>query len=304
MKKKSRILSLAVIFVMLATAVCFADTNDAAANADGTVNTTGTLTLKSTYPKDKSKGASIENMSIKLYLDGTFTEKELKDKNADAVELVDDEGKKLPTRVLYNESEKGVVLVIVDNDKNGKIITGKSNSEYKLNISGDLVDDNGNTLGKDQSITFTTINQNANNMISMVMMFVMFGSIMFISMKGAKKQAAEQAQRQREEKVNPYKEAKRTGKSVEEIVEQDRKNKEKQAAKEARKAAREADDDYDDYIEDGVYRVKGPRPIAAAGGKYITGRKAAAEARKAEEEARKAKQQQYKAKKGKGKKKK
>ena len=53
-----------------------------------------------------------------------------------------------------------------------------------------------------------------------------------------------------------------------------------------------------------AYRVKGPRPIAAAGGTYITGRKAIAEARKAEEEERKARQQQYKAKKGKGKKKK
>ena len=38
---------------------------------------------------------------------------------------------------------------------------------------------------------------------------------------------------QKEEKVNPYKEAKRTGKSVEEIVAKDEKPKAKKAAKEA-----------------------------------------------------------------------
>ena len=46
--------------------------------------------------------------------------------------------------------------------------------------------------------------------------------------------------------------------------------------------------------------MKGPRPISAAGGKYITGRKAAAEAEKAEEERRKAQQAKSK---GKGRKK-
>ena len=122
-------------------------------------------------------------------------------------------------------------------------------------------------------------------------------------MRGAKKEAEKQQAARKEEKVNPYKEAKRTGKSVEEIVEQDQKNKAKQAEKAARKAAREAED-YDDYPEEGVYRVKGPRPIASAGGRYITGRKALAEAKKAEEEARKAQQKHYNAKKGKGKKKK
>ena len=193
--------------------------------------------------------------------------------------------------------------VIVANDEEGKTITGKGNSEYTLKVSGNIRDDKGNTLGQDTEIKFTTLNQSANTMINMVMMFVMFGAIMVISMKGAKKEAQKQQQTRKDDKVNPYKEAKRTGKSVEEIVEQDQKNKAKQAEKAARKAAKEADD-YDDYIEEGVYRVKGPRPIAAAGGKYITGRKAIAEAKKAEEEARKAKQQQYKAKKGKGKKKK
>lgn len=299
MKRAGRILSLVIILVMMTTLFCFAAPAEDAQQAD----TNGTLTLLDTYPKDGAKGAAIENMSVKLYFDSEFTEKVLKKANDDAIQLIGPEGEKLPTRVLYNPKEEGVVLVIVDNDKEGKIITGKGNSEYTLKISGSLRDDKGNTLGEDKAITFTTLNQSANNMINMLMMFGMFGAIMVISMRGAKKEAQKQQAARKEEKVNPYKEAKRTGKSVEEIVEQDQKNKAKQAEKAARRAAREAED-YDDYPEEGVYRVKGPRPIAAAGGRYITGRKALAEAKKAEEEARKAQQKQYNAKKGKGKKKK
>lgn len=298
MKKAGRILSLVIILVMMTTVFCFA----AAAEDAQQAGTKGSLTLLDTYPKDGSKGASIDNMSVKLYFDSKFTEKVLKKANDGAVQLIGPEGEKLPTRVLYNPKEEGVVLVIVDNDKDGKIITGKGNSEYTLKVSGSLRDDKGNTLGEDKTIKFTTLNQSANNIVNMVMMFVMFGAIMVISMRGAKKEAQKQQAAKKDEKVNPYKEAKRTGKSVEEIVEQDKKNKARQAEKAARKAAKE-NDDYDDYIEDGVYRVKGPRPIAAGGGKYITGRKAMAEAKKAEAEARKAQQKQYKTKKGKGKKK-
>lgn len=303
MKRTGRILSLIVIMVMLAASVCFAAP---AGDTQGDVSqeAKGTLNLLDTYPRDGSKGASIENMSVKLYFDSEFTEKVLKNKNDDAIQFVGPDGKKLPTRILYSVKEKGVVLVIVDNDEEGKIITGEGNSEYTLKISKDLTDDAGSVLGKDMSISFTTLNQKANTLVNMGMMFAMFGAMMVMSMKSAKKAAEEQQKARKEEKVNPYKEAKRTGKTVEEIVEQDQRNKAKQAEKEARKAAKEAEKDDYEYIEEGVYRVKGPRPIAAAGGKYVTGRKAAAEAKKAEEEARKARQQQNKAKKGKGKKKK
>ena len=126
----------------------------------------------------------------------------------------------------------------------------------------------------------------------------------------AKKQA--EAMREKESKVNPYKEAKKTGKSVEAIVEQDQKDKAKAAAKAAKKAAKEAEEEYNfdfddfDFEEEGVYKVKAPRPIAAGGSTYITGRKAEAEKRAAELAARKEQEAKWaaNAKRGKGKKKK
>ena len=278
MKRAGRILSLVIILVMMTTAFCL---TAAAADVQQT-GSEGGLKLEDTYPKDGSRGASIENMSVKLYFNSEFTEEVLKKSNDGAIQFIGPEGEKLPTRVLYSTKEKGVVLVIVDNDKEGKIITGEGNSEYTLKISGSFKDDKGNTLGQDKTIKFTTLNQKVNTMVNMLLMFVMFGGIMVISMRGAKKEAERQQNAAKNEKVNPYKEAKRTGKSVEEIVERDQRNKAKQAEKAAKKAAKEAEEaeDYDDYIEEGVYRVKGPRPIAAAGGKYITGRKAAAESKK------------------------
>jgi len=300
MKRTGRILCLAMILVIMATAVCFAGTE-------------GGLKLTGTYPEDGYKGAATENMSVKLYFDGQLTEEVLGDKNADAIKIMDPDGKALPTRVLYAPKEEGVVLVIVDTDEEGKTIKGKSNAEYTVKVSGSMVDNEGNTLGQDYTFKYKTLNEGTNNTVSMVMMFVMMGGMMVMTTKSAAKEAQKQAEamREKESKVNPYKEAKKTGKSVEEIVEQDKKDKAKKAEKAAKKAAKEAEEDYDfdfdfDFEEEGVYKVKSPRPIAAAGGKYITGRKAEAEAKAAAEAARKEQEAKWaaNAKKGKGKKKK
>lgn len=290
MKKLGRILSLVTIFVMLTATCCFA-----AADGDGV----GKLVLKETYPKDGATGTAVENVGVKLYFDSEFTSEKLGSSNSNAVTLCDEEGNTLPTRVLYSTQESGVVLVLFDETKKTEDMAIQQNATYTLKVSADFCDDEGNTLGKEQSISFKTLNQSASMMVNTLLMFGMFGGMMVFSAKSAKKQAEEQKKKEREEKVNPYKEAKKTGKSVEEIVEKDQRDKAKRAAKAARKAAAD-DDDYDDEdYDDGKYHVKGPRPISLAGGKYITGRKAIAEAKKAEEERRKAQQ----AKKGKGKKK-
>lgn len=294
MKRAGKILSLVTLIVVLSTSLCFA----------------GELTLKESYPKDGATGASIENLGVKLYFDSSMTAEKAGKVNADVFTLTGPDGKKLPTRVLYPEKEDGVVLVLLDTtadlDKDGTADyqTAVSNSEYKLMISGDLTDDNGNTLGQDQTITFTTINQQIAIMVNMLMMVVMFGGMMFLSTKQAKKAAQEAGTKQKEEAFNPYKEAKRTGKSVAEVIEQH----EKEVARQERKAKRAAKDEEDDveWIDVNTYRVSRKRPISEGGGTYITGRKALAEAKAAEAAARKAQKAAAKrnVKKGKGKKKK
>lgn len=248
MKRVGAILTLAALIITLSASFCFADS----------------LTIDETYPKDGSTGASIENLGVKIYFSEELTEETVGKANSKAFQLYDDEGNKLPTRVLYSDKEKGVVLVLLDNTGEDKV-TVKGNTEYTLKVSGDLVDDKGNTLGKDREITFKTLNQSTNVMISMGMMVLMFGGMIIVSSRSAKKAAEEY---KKEEKVNPYKEAKKTGKSVEEIVEKDQKKK----AKKAEKAAKEAEDEYveeDDYEDINRYKVSRRHSASEAGSNYV-----------------------------------
>ena len=252
MKRIGAILMTVALIMMLSVSFCFADSG---------------LTIENTYPKDGSTGASIENLGVKIHFSENMTEKVVGKANNGCFQLYDDEGRKLPTRVLYNDKVEGEVLVLLDtNNRNIKV---EGNTEYALKISRNTTDDAGNTLGADQIIRFKTLNQSVNTMISMGMMVVMFGGIMVISARSAKKAAEEEFKKQ--EKVNPYKESKKTGKSVEEIVEKDQKKKAKEA------------DLYDDYEEDiNTYRVSRRRSAGKAGSKYVAAKKAAAEAKKAQ----------------------
>ena len=263
MKRIAAILMTVALIMTLSVSFCFADSG---------------LTIENTYPEDGSTGASIENLGVKIHFSENMTEKVVGKANNGCFQLYDDEGRKLPTRVLYNDKVEGEVLVLLDtNNKNVKV---EGNTEYALKISRNTTDDAGNTLGEDKIVRFKTLNQSVNTMISMGMMVVMFGGIMVISARSAKKAAEEEFKKQ--EKVNPYKESKKTGKSVEEIVEKDQKKKAKEAEKAAKKAAKEADL-YDDYEEDiNKYRVSRRRSAGKAGSKYVVARKAAAEAKKAQ----------------------
>lgn len=263
MKRIAAILMTVALIMTLSVSFCFADSG---------------LTIENTYPEDGSKGASIENLGVKIHFSENMTEKVVGKANSGCFQLYDDEGRKLPTRVLYNDKVEGEVLVLLDtNSRNVKV---EGNTEYALKISRNTIDDVGNTLGADQIIRFKTLNQSVNTMISMGMMVVMFGGIMIISARSAKKAAEEEFKKQ--DKVNPYKESKKTGKSVEEIVEKDQKKKAKEAEKAAKKAAKEADL-YDDYEEEiNTYRVSRRRSAGKAGSKYVVARKAAAEAKKAQ----------------------
>ncbi|QIB68123.1 hypothetical protein Ami103574_01820 [Aminipila butyrica] len=237
----------------------------------------GTLKLEDSYPRDGDKGMQVENSGVKLYFNQKMIAKNNIEENLESFKLTDAKGKALPIRVLYSPKEEGLVLVLVDNQ------TLLSDSTYKLSISKDVMAASGDTLAKNQSITFNTVDTSSAMKANMAMMGIMVVGVVFMSSRAAKKQMEKDKEEAGvEEKVNPYKVAKETGKSVEEVVALDQKDKEKQRRKQAKKLAKEAeewtDEDEDAVLNDNK-RVKGPRPIAAGGSAYLTGRKAAAEER-------------------------
>ena len=270
MRKLSRILCLAALIVTFTANICFGAES---------------LQIVDAYPEDGQKNTTIENMCVKLWFNHEMGDKESVKANADCFKLTDNEGKEVPVRVFYHPDDTKQVLVLADTTKKLDI---KDNTEYTLTVSGDLKDNEGHILGQDAKYSFTTLNQKKNTSIYMIMMFVMFGGMFYFTSRQMKKQQEEQnAERPvKEEAFNPYKEAKKTGKSVQEVIAAHEKEEQKKAAKQARKAAKHAadEDEYEEIEENGNHRVKGPRPISASGSTFITGRKAEAEARKAEEE--------------------
>jgi len=98
-----------------------------------------------------------------------------------------------------------------------------------------------------------------------------------------KQMAKAQEESAKEQKVNPYKVSKETGKSVQEVVEKDLKEKEKKARKENKKQGQETQSagktgkPEAEQKKINHYKVSAPKPISLAGSTYKTGRKAEAE---------------------------
>ena len=252
MKKISLIAILTSVMIMAASVFCFAD---------------GGFDLVSSYPENGQSNTSMENLGVKLKFSAAMDSEEATAANADKFVIYDEDGKAIPIIVLFSEKEKGLVLVLADTDKG---FVAKNNSEYRLVVSGELVDNDGNTLGADKTVSFKTYNQRVNNMVNMAMMFVMFGGIMVLSLKQNNDKEEEVPKDEpKEQAFNPYREAKRTGKSIEEVKAEQAKKEAKEAKKKARKAKKAPEQPpqkIDNCAEllNNVYHVHAPAPVNKA----------------------------------------
>ena len=252
MKRVSLIAILTAVMITAASAMCFAD---------------GGLELVSSYPEDGQKNTSMENLGVKLTFNHPINSAEAKKADLDKFAIYDEDGKTVPVEILFSDKNDGLVLVLADIDKG---FTAKNNSEYKLVISSGVVDNDGNELEKEQTISFRTYNQKVNNMVNMGMMFVMFGGIMFLSVRQNNKKEEEEVPAKdapKEPAFNPYREAKRTGKTVDEVKAEQAKKEEKEAKKKARKK-KKTEEPPEKKIENcaqylnNVYHVHAPAPVS------------------------------------------
>jgi len=274
MKRRIGTIIAAVMALMIVgTATCFA--------AD--------FRIDSTTPEDGAKNTTKENLCVKIFFNQEVGNDESVEANKDAFRIVDADGKEFPSLIYYNKEEPKYVLILADTTKIPESGDGaiQDATEYTCIIDGSFRDNNGDTLGEEQRISFTTMNQGQGMIVYMVLMVGMMVAMMGMTFWQTKKEAEEQAREKiKEVGFNPYKEAKETGKTVEQVIaEHEKKNK-----KNEKKAAAQ---EIEDQKRDGdYYRVKRPQPISAAGATYKTGRKAKAEAeakkREAEKQQRKA----------------
>ena len=252
MKRISLIAVLTAVMIMAASALCFADEE---------------LTLLSSYPEDGQTNTSMENLGVKLTFSHPINTPEAKKANLDKFAIYDEDGKAVPVEILFSDKNDGLVLVLADIDKG---FTAKNNSEYRLVISEGVTDNEGRIFPAEKTITFKTYNQKVNNMVNMVMMFVMFGGIMFLSVRQQNNKDEDEAPKKDETKeaaFNPYREAKRTGKTVDEVKAEQAKKEEKEAKKKARRK-KKTEEPSEKKIENcaqylnNVYHVHAPAPIS------------------------------------------
>ncbi len=259
MKKMGIILSLSILMTLLSFSTCFASG----------------LELLDSYPKDGSDSARPENFLVKLYFNEDVSAQEVQKENEGAFKFTDSKGKEQPIKILYNSKKQDEIWVLVDK-------TLESDSTYKLQISGDLTIANGDTLGEDKTIDLKIRNISTDNNVNMALMgLMMVGMIVFTSLSAKRqlKKQEEEAKAEDKVKVNPYKVAKETGKSVEAIVAKTEKEKEKakaHAEKKSRGNKTKTEERQTESWKDSK-RVTAPKPISASGSTYITGRKEKAE---------------------------
>ena len=278
--------------IALTAALIFSMMGFAAANTAYASKNNG-FTITETSPADGSKGNTKDNVCLKIFFSKDVGDKVCAVANEDMFGLKDAEGNEIPTRIYYSTENAKYAIIAVDTTKRGSTIEG--NSDYTFYISKDFVDNDGDRLGEDYNVAFKTLNQKRSTGIYMVLMIAMFAAMFVFSMKSNRKSKEEEsgvADKYLTETFNPYKEAKRTGKSLAEVIAIHEKEEERAAAKAAKKANKNAKPE--DIIRNigNTYFVKRPHPISEAGSTYKTGRgeiaKAEAARKAAEKAARKA----------------
>lgn len=232
--------------------------------------------IVSSTPHDGDQGVAVENLSVKIYFSKEVMPDNDKVRKANAKEfkLTDKKGKKIPVKVYYSEKEREDGLLMVVSDITNSDIAIKSNASYTLTIGKNLQATDGSKLGTTQTIKFRTLDRDKSTKIYTIMMVVMIVGMIFFTSRSAKKAMQKENQEKgKSETVNPYKEAKRTGKSVEEIVKKDAQRKAKEAEALAKKKAKDDEilaalEEEDDEPVSENKRVSGRRPISAAGSEY------------------------------------
>lgn len=247
-----------------------------AANDDNSQKTG--FAIVESIPHDKDTGVSVENLSVKITFnqDVMPANDKVRKSNAKQFKLTDEKGKEIPIKVYYSDQETGLLMVVSDvrnrdARRNDTGIDGDMN--YTLTINKNLQATDGSKLGTVETIKFKTLDQQKSTRVYMILMAVMMVGMIVFTTRAAKKATEKEDQDAGKTKtVNPYKEAKRTGKSVEEIVAKDKQRKAKEAEAYAKKKAKEAEimAALEEEVEEisSNKRVSAPKPISVTGSDY------------------------------------
>jgi hypothetical protein len=206
MKKTRRILSIAILLVLLSCPLSFA----------------AGLELVSSYPQDGDGGFEPINLMVKLEFNDNVGGEAVQTNNEKVFKVVDPTGKAVPFKVLFTPEDNTRISLLMSGDL-------VSNTEYKVTIGSKLQTVDGAALGADKILTFKTRDVAKDSTLSTIMMFVMVAAMVGYSTWDTKRKARKESFASGD-KINPYKVAKEKKVSVEKAVETTNKQKAKAGA--------------------------------------------------------------------------
>lgn len=245
MRKAGGIATLLLLVLVLSTSLSFA----------------AGLTLVSSFPEEGDNSLQPANVAVKLVFSENMTGDAAVAANDGRFTITDKDGKAINFDPLYNAEKypNEIWLQITE--------TLVDNMEYTVKIDGGLESTAGNTLDGPITLHFSTRDTAADNNGYMILMVVMVVGMVFFTAWDTRRQVKKQQDAKDDGKVNPYKEARKTGKSVEEIVAKTEKEKaraERKQSKDERDGSAGGSGSDADSDSDG-YKVKAKRSIASAG---------------------------------------
>ncbi|MDD2216621.1 MAG: Ig-like domain-containing protein [Eubacteriales bacterium] len=246
MKRIGRILSLTILTVLLTSSISFAQG----------------LLLESIFPEDGENKLQPTNIAVKMTFSENMTSPVAQAANEDCFTITNPKGKSIKYKTLYNaEKYPNEIWIQITEPL-------EMEAEYTLTVSSDLVSSDGNTLDEPITTHFSTRNtKQDSNGYMVIMLLMVVGMVVFTAWDTKRKLKKDVAETDEEEKVNPYKEARKTGKTVEEIVAKTEKEKAKAEKKKGRASKRQSvkEQSVIEEAQEGVKRVKSPRPISVIG---------------------------------------
>lgn len=246
MKRIGAIVSLLVILMVLSTSMSFASG----------------LTLISSFPEDGDSSLMPANIAVKLVFSENMTSEEAQAANESRFAITDAEGKAIKFDPLYNADKYPNEIWIQITE------TLTDDTEYTIKIAAELESSAGNSLDAPISISFATRDTAADSNGYMILMVLMvLGMVVFTAWDTKRQMKKQDGDKDEDNKINPYKEAKKTGKSVEEIIAKAEKEKEK-ATKKTKKDAKGndiPDTEQQTSAREGVHKVKARKAISAVG---------------------------------------
>lgn len=180
--------------------------------------------VKST-PADGFNRVQAQNVMVKLYFNDRVDK--AAEQNGDKFTFTDNKGKKVKFKIYYDDSEKNMIALLVTKDL-------AIDKKYKIEISPDLVNNEGEALGAKEVISFGT-KQSSGGLIYALLMVAMVVVMIFFTIRDQRKKAEEDVAAEgkpvQAKQKNPYKLAKEKGISVEEAAKLINKEREKEQKK-------------------------------------------------------------------------